>query len=257
MLAEVQHRYVGDVGDFLTYGLLRVLCKAGIGRLGVIWYLVADETHNADGRHVTYLAPGNRIGQQLRECDPSLFDAMRAIVDSGHRSVASVERARVLPASTRFYSVPLRRATRGDGGGRASARPYRQTWLRRAVHATRDCDAVFLDPDNGIAFGARPAAEKYAYVDELTPFVAGGQSLIVYHHADRSATVEQQATRLLQRVSDAVAVDPLGAVVARRGTVRLFILVPQPSHRDSFAAALRRMEGAPWGTHLQPVYCWP
>ena len=101
-LAEVQHRYVGDVGDFLTYGLLRVLSDAGIGRLGVIWYLVADETHNADGRHVTYLAPGNRIGQQLRDCDPSLFDR-----DADNRRLGAPPRRvrRTLSSSPREHTL--------------------------------------------------------------------------------------------------------------------------------------------------------
>jgi hypothetical protein len=240
MLAAVQHRYVGDVGDFVTYGLLRVLCEAGVGRLGIVWYLVADETHNADGRHVTYLHAGNRIGQLLRHCDPDLFDAMRAIVESGQRRVASVERSGVLPAGTRFYSRQLERG-------------HRQKWHGHALQATRDCDTVFLDPDNGIAFRSPVAPEKYADVGELTSFAERGQSLVVYQHADRSATVEQQATRLLQRVTELVPVDPLAAVVARRGTVRMFVLLPQPRHRDSFAAAVRRIETTPWATHLQPV----
>lgn len=108
----MQDRYVGDVGDFVTYGLLRVLCAAGTGRLGVVWYLVADETHNADGRHVTYLQAGNRIGKQLRVCDPSLFDALLGIVESEQRRVHSVERSDVLPAGTRFFSTPIERAHR-------------------------------------------------------------------------------------------------------------------------------------------------
>jgi hypothetical protein len=240
MLVAVQHRYVGDVGDFVTYGLLRVLCEAGIGRLGVVWYLVADETHNADGRHVSYLRAGNRIGQGLRVCDAGLFDTMQAIVDCGRRNVAAVERCQVLPAGTRFYSAPLERA-------------HRHSWFDGALQATRHCDAVFLDPDNGIAFGSPPVPEKYAHVDELTPFAQRGQSLIVYQHADRSDSVERQATRLLHRVSEAVHLDPLAAVLARRGTVRMFILLPQPHHRDSFAAALRRVATTPWATHLQPV----
>jgi hypothetical protein len=241
MLAAVQHRYVGDVGDFVTYGLLRVLCEAGVGRLGVVWYLVADETHNADGRHVTYLRSGNRIGQQLRHCDPDLFDAMRAIVESGQRSVASVERSHVLPAGTRFYSAQLERV-------------HRPQWHRQALRAMRDCDTVFLDPDNGIAFGSRVAPEKYADAGEVMSFAERGQSLIVYQHADRSAGVEQQAARLLRRVSEAVPVDPLAAVVARRGTVRMFVLLPQPRHREPFAAAVRGIETNPWATHLQPVH---
>jgi hypothetical protein len=51
----MQNRYVGDVGDFAKYGLLRQLTMDDQLHLGVIWYLFDDETHNSDGRHVTYL----------------------------------------------------------------------------------------------------------------------------------------------------------------------------------------------------------
>src|SRR5829696_4979011 len=51
----MQDRYVGDVGDFGKYGLLRTL-GAGLS-LGVVWYLVPNESHNADGKHTSYLIP--------------------------------------------------------------------------------------------------------------------------------------------------------------------------------------------------------
>jgi hypothetical protein len=243
MLADVQDRYTGDVGDFLTYGLLRVLCAAGgVARLGVIWYLVTDEVHNADGRHVTYLDPGNPIGQRLRACDPALHDMMREIVNSGRRRVASVECSRVLPASTCFYATP-----------RGPRRGGRVAWLRGALGATRGCDAVFLDPDNGIAFAPHQHSEKYADVDELTRFAERGQSLVVYHHCDRSARVEDQAAQLLDLVGPAVGLDPLAAVLGRRGTVRIFLLLPQPRHRQPFTDALRQIEVGGWRSHLQPI----
>lgn len=78
----VQDRYAGDVGDFSKYGLLRWL-TASVGEhpplsLGVVWYLTPDESHNADGKHVSYLQPGNRAGEQLRRLDP---DSHRDLLD--------------------------------------------------------------------------------------------------------------------------------------------------------------------------------
>lgn len=36
----MRHEYAGDVGDYVKYALLRVLCAAGrTTRLGVIWYV--------------------------------------------------------------------------------------------------------------------------------------------------------------------------------------------------------------------------
>ena len=238
----VQDRYAGDVGDFLKYGLLKLLCPAGGRfRLGVVWYLVDDETHDADGRHVSYLRSGNRIGDQLRSCDPDLFDAMRSVVDSRERNVARIETSLVLPPLTLFYSERL-------------TRHGRDAWLRSALRVTGHCDVVFLDPDNGISFGPQKHAEKYAHIEELAEFLISGRSLIVYHHCDRSAPVEEQAKRLLDRVTKAASADPLAAVIARRGTVRLFLLLPQSQHRAGFKAVLREIEGSQWANHLEPVY---
>jgi hypothetical protein len=53
----MQNRYVGDVGDFAKYALLRSISNGTPRalRLAVIWYLYPDEIHNSDGRHVSYL----------------------------------------------------------------------------------------------------------------------------------------------------------------------------------------------------------
>ena len=50
----MQNRYTGDIGDFGKLGLLRALQASGL-TVGVNWYLVPDENHNSDGRHVQYL----------------------------------------------------------------------------------------------------------------------------------------------------------------------------------------------------------
>lgn len=113
---------------------------------------------------------------------------------------------------------------------------------------------MFVGPDNGLAFGSPAVPEKYAHIDELTPLLERGQSLVVYQHANRTADVEQQATRLLQRLSKSLPIEPFAAVIARRGTVRMFVLLPQPRHRDSFAAAIRCIETSPWATHLRPIH---
>jgi hypothetical protein len=69
----VQDRYAGDLGDFLKFGLLRWLAPPGRSaspRLGVVWYRTANETHNADGKHIDYLDPVHRSSAYFRELDP-------------------------------------------------------------------------------------------------------------------------------------------------------------------------------------------
>ena len=116
----MQNRYVGDIGDFGKYGLLRALCHGR--QLGVAWYLCPDETHNEDGGSVDYLCKPD----EWRSVDPELFDGMREIVDSGHRCVGSVEESGLLPSTAIFASETLRFCTcsnpkRENGGASGSS----------------------------------------------------------------------------------------------------------------------------------------
>ena len=73
----MQNRYVGDIGDYLKLGILRALSPGF--HLGIVWWLLPDEGHNRDGRHISYL---NRP-DQWRHFDPDLFDTLRGIVSPG------------------------------------------------------------------------------------------------------------------------------------------------------------------------------
>jgi hypothetical protein len=43
---------------------------------GVIWYRVADETHNADGRHISYLERNPQNDRRFRACDEMADDGL-------------------------------------------------------------------------------------------------------------------------------------------------------------------------------------
>ena len=205
---EVQDRYVGDLGDYLKLGLLRWL-TTGISapHLGVVWYRTVDEAHNADGKHVAYLRDGHTTARALRPLDPDLYDGLSSIVTSGQRTTAALAEARLLPSGTVYFNDLLHLADLPIAAGAARAE-RRRVWLARALAATRGCDLVFADPDNGIRSTRHPAgshrnrAVKHAYLNELATFTARGQSLVVYHHADRSAATPVQAQL---RLSDLAA----------------------------------------------------
>ena len=50
---NMQNRYIGDIGDFAKYGLIRAI--TGIQKIGIAWYLYPDESHNKGGRRIGYL----------------------------------------------------------------------------------------------------------------------------------------------------------------------------------------------------------
>jgi hypothetical protein len=255
---RVQDRYAGDLGDYLKFGLLRWLAPPGVPtspRIGVVWYRTADETHNADGKYITYLDPGHRSSCRFRDLDPDLYDRLSRVVAS-ERSTGGLARAGLLGTGTCFFGDLL------DFAGlpvtaRAARHARRRSWLRRAMAATAGCDLVFADPDNGIRTAAhlvpahRTKAVKYAYLDELAAFAGRGQSLIVYHHADRTAAVQEQARRRLGDIAREVPIKPVAAVRASRGTTRLFLIAAAASHARYLTERLAALAVSPWATELR------
>jgi hypothetical protein len=260
----MQDRYVADLGDFLKLGLLRWLVAASPAwpspRLGVIWYKVPDEDGNADGKHVAYLREGHPVGRKLRELDHDLYDRLRSVHESGNRSIASLESSGALPPGSVTYSAPLSFRQFGSHE-RAQRAAHRRQWFDAGLTAVQESLLVFVDPDNGLRRtdhrvpGHRNTAEKHAYLDEIRRFTERGQSVVAYHHADRSAKVAVQAQRRMEDVAEQVGVAPIGAVLASRGTSRLFIVVPAIAHRVQLAERLDQLGKSPWGRELL-VFPW-
>jgi hypothetical protein len=202
----MQNRYVGDIGDYLKLGILRALSPGF--RLGVAWWLYPDESHNRDGRHISYL----NHPSQWRHFDPQLFDALGRIVSSGQRHIRALEEANVLPSAT-FASefIPIDRPA-------AQRQQARQDWLERVQRKLDDADLLFLDPDNGLEpTSLRPSGAKSGksvMLSELRQFARPGRCLIVYHHQSRHkgghhAEMAHWADRL--RASGFAMVDALRA----------------------------------------------
>ncbi|SFQ72441.1 hypothetical protein [Donghicola eburneus] len=171
----MQDRYAGDVGDFVKLGLLRALSPGR--RLGVAWYRYPDESHNGDGRHITYLDQP----QRYERLDPALFSHLRSITKNA-RSINSL-----LPV--------LGGAISSDESVDSSVisprerRNWRAAWFKRVLERLSPCDLVFADPDNGIIDDAdcRRGRAKFgkqmplAEVQEL----AEGRCALIYHHNTR------------------------------------------------------------------------
>lgn len=240
----MEDRYAGDIGDFIKLGLLRALTKAQPSRrLGVNWYLVDDESHNDDGRHVAYLNPSNTHHASLAACDGELMTQLANVVATT-RSVASLEGSGALPPNALTYSTRL-----DDSSGP----PDRSAWHAEALAHLAEAEIVFVDPDNGIrgrTSGNRP--RKYAFLAEMADYVERGQSLVIYHHADRTAPVHAQAARRMAQLEAATGVAPLGAVVARRSSTRFFFILPSQAHREELAESVADFS-ARWTPHVDWV----
>ena len=295
----MQNRYVGDLGDFGKYGLLRWLCLPGrtgedqtlspsLGwntvqghntinpsdegwtiplwplveansdqslTIGVVWYLVPDENHNSDGKHIHYLDPTAYNQERYRDCDPILYDTLREIVGSNRRSVSSIRDCQVLPWRTRFYDAVLT-FNRLDGQGLIDWEDRvarRRSWLYDALELTAGCDIVFVDPDNGFEVKLDPyqrRGPKYVFFDELLPYLERDQSLVIYHHIGRHGSAWDQIRERLTQINSKLGREAF-ALLYHRGSARAFFVVPASRHRMNLVSKAKMLMLSSWSRHFE------
>ena len=161
----MQDNYVGDIGDYGKYGLLRNVTATGL-RLAVNWYRVIPTRpgKQEDGKYTSYLDKP----EIYRHYDPELFDCLADIVHRQKRSIEEIEASGVLTAA--FFSDALVPANRSH-------------WHQAALASTIGTDIVFLDPDNGLESAKmherRSAKEKHTTWQEVKDYYDRGQSVIL------------------------------------------------------------------------------
>ena len=69
----MKNQYVGDIGDYGKYSLLRDFINAGV-KIGVNWYLTENDDTN-DGKFTDYLENKD----EYRRYDPELFDVLKRV----------------------------------------------------------------------------------------------------------------------------------------------------------------------------------
>ena len=174
----MQDRYVGDIGDFAKYGLLRAI--SADRRLGVAWYLHPDSGRPGDGGLIKFL----QRPDEWRHLDCGLFDALKEIVELKIRSVDAVQERRILGraefASERLCIDAVPHRCRKD---------WRRRWFDSVKEMLSDCDVVFADPDNGLVSDekfrpARKWSTKSIPISEAKA-LANGRKAVIYHHNTR------------------------------------------------------------------------
>ena len=164
----MQDSYVGDIGDYGKYGLLRKFFDYKIA-LAVNWYKVCSSLPQKqnDGKYTDYLLnPGLYM-----HYDSELFDALKSIVYKEKlRKIERIESSGLLNAI--FFSQEI-----SDN---------RKLWHSLALEKTKSADVVFLDPDNGLETEKMHicggATEKHVKWTELKDYYSRGQSVILYQH---------------------------------------------------------------------------
>jgi len=223
----MQNRYVGDIGDFSKYFLLRELSQSEL-KVGVNWYFTEPtekelKNNRGDGKHIDYLIADK---YNLRNVDPELFDKLRTLVVKNIRSISSLAEFGVLPHINNFFAEPV------------ELRNERENWFNRSLATLKYCDVVFTDPDNGIIpKSVSPngiKAAKYLLPDEIKRYyIEEKKSLIIYQHTNRSGKLAQQITSKIDEIEKPLSIQNknlVQVIYTGLGTSRFYIAVKQPNH---------------------------
>ena len=214
----MKNQYVGDVNDFVKYGLLHSLTGGGARSSFIAWLLTPDDDR-PDGRRLAYLD----TPAKWRHRDPDLFDSLQTLVQSGARSVEAVAASGILPGA-RFHAdiVPQPANAR---------RRHLDDTLRQAVGQ----ELIFFDPDNGLKIAScssdQKDSPKYLLWSELAQSYHAGHSVLIYQHFPR-LTRGAYISAMSERISDETGA--CGIVAFRTGHVAFF-LAPQPSQAEYYA----------------------
>lgn len=215
----MKNQYVGDIGDYGKYALLRTFIDAGI-KVGVNWYLTEDDS-SMDGKFTEYLKNGN-----LRHYQPEIFDCLSDIAFDTAKTVQDVENSGILCGAS-FYSALLKPV-----GKPAERVEIRKEWFRDSVSALANADLIFMDPDNGLletGDASKPGAEKYILPEEVEEYFRSGKNVVYYCHKGRRSlgAWDSYVNLMFDRIPEAQP----AVLTYHKGSQRSYIFL---IHKESF-----------------------
>ena len=207
--------FVGNIGDFGKYGLLRALSGEHPPResrlsVGMIWYQTARRPGKRGNFY--YLDEESRY----KDCDPDLFAALKRISDGEPLNIKSIEDSGILGDGTVFFDTPVPRDP-----------SYRELWFNEALQAVSEQDVVFLDPDRGLKARAHEVSEQCALLSELKSVIEHGRIAVVYHHHD-SYPYRKRSQSFAQEVKKELGLmAPPHALLYDPGRTDFYVVVPE------------------------------
>lgn len=234
----MQNQYVGDIGDYIKFALLRALCEHS--KLGIAWYLFPDEPHKGDGRHTSYLDNSSK----WEKFDPALFQVLAKIVKRKKRDIRYLE-AEELFKNVRYSSELL---SCHEGAYQARFK-WREGWFERVFHDLKGCDVIFADPDNGPKLDERFRCGtrlhwKSIPLNEMLALAANRTAIIYFHNTRAKGGHAQENYEWLRHL-------PPGsfAVYCRATSCRTFLVI-NPTNQMRKNAALFAEK---WGRHVDLI----
>ena len=233
----MKNQYVGDIGDYGKYGLLRFLASYGI-KIGVNWFLTENDG-STDGKFTTYLKnPADRV------YDPELFDALQNIADHPDKTIKMIKQAGIIP-DAEFFGEMLKSSSL-----KADAREWnRRLWFNNSTLMLGNAELIFADPDNGISYrktARTKDSEKFILPEDVAEYYNSGRNVVYYCHKGRrkQEAWEQAKAEIRNHIRDAQIL----AVTFHRGTQRSYIFVLHPDCYMKYEKIITAFLDSEWGS---------
>ena len=222
----MKNQYLGDVGDYGKYSLLRHLALNGI-RIGVNWYHTKnDDSKSSHGKNNRYLSDDTE-----RMYAPAVFDAMGKLAFEEKKSISDIRVSELIPRAIYFEDV-----LSTDEIHWKERQTIRDRWHQTAMEALADAELIFADPDTGVSKKVtRKGSDQYA-----------GLSVVYYcHRARRTESAwNEKKSELLALVPDAA----IFVLTFHRGMQRSYIFAVHPSRAERYRKLIDSFLDSPWET---------
>ena len=237
---KVKNQYVGDIGDYGKYSLLRFIALHGI-KVGINWYLTDNDT-SKDGKFTDYLRK-----ESERSFDPYVYDELKCIVGKHNRSqrtVQMIQEANLIPEGI-YYDVKLS----SDITTLVKRAWNRRFWFEASKAALENTDLIFADPDNGITYtktSRNKGCEKYILPEEVAQYYYGGKDVVFYCHKGRRNA--EAWGRMFLQIKESICDAKLFVLTFHRGTQRSYIFVVHPEKGDVYSSLITEfVSTTEWG----------
>lgn len=215
----MKNQYIGDIGDFGKYALLRAFAEAGV-KVGINWYLTTNDGSN-DGKFTKYLDD-----ERMRRRAPEVFDVLKSVAGKKDKSVKDIQNSGIIKDAVFFDELM-------SFEGNPPRREYlRGKWFSRSKEVLKDTELIFLDPDNGLLESddaSKLNANKYVLPEEVEQYFSAGHNVVYYCHKGRRSydLWEEYKGIMFGMISSAKS----AILTYHKGTQRSYIFL---IHEESF-----------------------
>lgn len=238
----MKNQYIGDIGDYGKYGLLRFISKHGI-KIGVNWYLSENDIIIVDGKINNYLNDDRKNGDKIYE--PELFELLKQFAFKDDKNVIQLEDNNIIPNAVYYHNI----IPKVSNIVRKDRKTIRENWHKNALNTLNDVDLIFADPDNGSAddkLCIRKNGEKYAGICELADYYKSGKDIVYYCHKARRNPDAWK--RKILELNTICAEAKIIVLTFHRGTQRSFIFGIHPEKYEKYSTLVKQFLSTNWGT---------